>query len=74
MRFSAQHFYWHHSSRQVATFANEKEKQVLIPPDKTLEVDSELWELLDICNDEELESIHHILYGEPLTQATTSTP
>ncbi len=49
-------------SRQL--YSSTPEKQYLIPPDKRLEVDKELWELLDICTDEELESIHDILYGE----------
>ena len=32
------------------------------------DVDGELWSLLDLASDEELEDVHNILYGECLTQ------
>lgn len=38
----------------------------MIPPDRRFEVDEELWGLLDICSNDELEEIHKILYGEKL--------
>jgi hypothetical protein len=61
----------HGTTRQTVIFASTQEKQYLIPPDKKCEVDNELWELLDICNNDELENIHNILYGgPPLRRAT----
>lgn len=38
-------------------------ERYMIPPDQRFEVDEELWSLLDICSNEELEEIHKILYG-----------
>ncbi len=35
----------------------------MIPPDHRFEVDEELWGVLDICSNEELEEIYKILYG-----------
>lgn len=31
------------------------------------DVDRELWDLLDLANDDELEAVHDILYGEGLS-------
>lgn len=51
---------------RLSTVTHSQPKRHLIPPDKRLEVDDELWGLLDICSNEELEEIHNILFGRLL--------
>ena len=46
--------------------AQRRAERYMIPPDHRLEVDEELWGLLDICSNEELEEIYKILYGRPV--------
>jgi hypothetical protein len=36
---------------------------MLTEPISMLDVDKELWEVLDLCSDEELETIYDVLFG-----------
>ena len=53
--------------------AHRRAEQYVIPPDHRFEVDEELWGLLDICSNEELEEIYKILYGKPGLFSPSST-
>ena len=44
--------------------ARARGKQYLSPPERKFEVDDELWSVLDICSDQELEDVHKILFGK----------
>ena len=44
--------------------ARAKGRQYLSPPERKFEVDDELWSVLDICSDQELEDVHKILFGK----------
>lgn len=35
----------------------------VLPLRRSLDVDKELWEVLDLCSDEELEALYNILYA-----------
>lgn len=43
----------------------------IAPPERSYEVDEDLWAVLDICNNEELEEIHGILYGNIFSGSDT---
>lgn len=51
--------------RGIATFAVSKGVDPLTMPYNDLDVDRELWELLDLAQDDELQAVHDILYGTP---------
>lgn len=57
----------------VCLTAYRKPEQYLIPPDNKFDVDDDLWGLLDICSNEELEEIHKILYGKLRSGSRTPT-
>lgn len=42
----------------------QSSSQSVVRLDRNTEVDEELWSVLDICTDEELEHVHKILFGE----------
>ena len=48
--------------------ARAKGRQYLSPPEWKFEVDDELWSVLDICSDQELEDVHKILFGKTAVQ------
>lgn len=50
-------------TRQQHVTAYSKDERFILPPDNKFEVDEELWGLLDICSNEELEEVYKILYG-----------
>lgn len=43
----------------------------LTTPHAAADVDMELWAVLDLCSDDELEEVHSILFGAPLQHSAT---
>ena len=57
----------------VEAALTSNEPRSLVPPVSNLDVDSELWTLLDLCSDEELELLYSILYSSsPLSPVVKS--
>ena len=48
---------------QQQTILHRGPKAVSLPPMSPLDVDEELWEILDLCSDEELELLHSTLHA-----------
>lgn len=50
-------------SRMSSSPTPSQEVAALTEPLSRLDVDKELWEVLDLCSDEELEAVYNILHG-----------
>jgi hypothetical protein len=61
------------SRRQISRSSSSTELVALTEPISKLDVDRDLWEVLDLCSNEELEAVYNILYGSsPLSPVVKS--
>ena len=61
------------SRRQISRSSSSTELVALTEPISKFDVDRDLWEVLDLCSNEELEAVYNILYGSsPLSPVVKS--
>jgi len=53
----------HHHQQQQQHQAQQQQPQFVLEPMSKLDVDQDLWQVLDLCSDDELESIYELLYA-----------